>query len=451
MQHPGLDRVLLLPLAQVALLRGKLDVARRAAEACLAQERPPVLAHVALALARTYQGEGREARDQLTEVEASTIDPLDRGTLTICRAFSAWIDDEQALAEEQMRETVARFREVPGAVRASVFASGIMAEILSQRGRFDEAQEYLDRTEAAAGDRVDPRLAIYLRCLRASCRHQRGERVDLVEELESLRREFEAAGYVLGRLWAEALLLRTSYALGRRARAEQIYAEAMACAEAHGVVTAKQHLIRARDEDPLRAMQAVCVPRSTRGHAVRDRVLAALVESAGGDRRKVDALLASVPGSIDGRGYALDRAIVMLARGNEPEAKREAAREQADPDLMDEIAKTLPTIAFQVIVDGRRHQIRANGAIVSLGKRRAVRQILYRLASRPNRIVSRDELAYALWTRSYDPLAHENALKSNISNLRKLIELAALQVEADASGYRLIVPDRFLFVPESSP
>jgi DNA-binding response OmpR family regulator len=268
-----------------------------------------------------------------------------------------------------------------------------------------------------------------------------------LEELEALRAEFERAGYLLAKLWTEALLLRILYALGRRTRADQIFAEAIASAEKHGVVTARLHLEEAKAEDPLLELgRHHWPPRPTSGHRVRDRAIAALVESAMGHGDRAEAILSAMPAQIEAPGYGVERALASLVRGDVTAARAQAAEDGADPELIDAITCSLERISYQVIVDGQSHQLRANGRVVSLGRRRAVRRILYRLAARPGSVVSRDDLAQALWTRSYDPLVHENALKSNISNLRKLID--PLQVEADDTGYRLVVPERFLYLPE---
>jgi DNA-binding response OmpR family regulator len=439
----GLEEMLRLPLAQVGLLTGRLDVAESAAQRAVEARDPPVLAYVALALVWSYRGQGERARDLIAEMEAHATDAVDRGTFAICRAFSAWLDDQQDLAEEAMRESLARFREAAERKRAAVFANGMMAEILSRRGKFEEADHYLALIESASGARVDPRLQIYLRAMRASRCHEGGDRIGALQELEILRREFESAGYVLAKLWAEGLLLRILYALGRRRRAEEIFAEAIAAAESHGVETARRILLAAKEEDPLVAIgRRHWPPRPTRGHSVRDRVLAALRDSA---------VLAELPPQIGQRGYGLDRAIAMLAREGIDaleSARREAENDGADPEIIEAIGSSLDRITHTVIVDGKRHQLVTNGRSVSLGRRRAVRRILYELAARPNAVVSRDDLAQALWTRNYDPLVHENALKSNISNLRKLIDDASLSVECDDFGYRLVVPERFLYLPD---
>jgi tetratricopeptide (TPR) repeat protein len=439
----GLESMLLLPLAQVGLLTGRLDVAERAAQRAVEASDPPALAHVALALVWSYRGQGENARDLMAEMEAHASDPIDRGTYAICRAFSAWLDDRQDLAEEAMRDTVARFREDPERRRSAVFANGIMAEVLARRGKFEEAESWAALCESGSGERIDPRLRIYLRALRASLRHEKGDRFGALDELEALRREFEAAGYVLAKLWVEGIMLRILYGLGRRRNADAIFDEAMAAAQEHGITIAERILREAKEEDPLQAIaRAHWPPRPTRGHPVRDRVVRALRDP------KVSAEL---PEAIGGPGYGLDRAIALLARegiGALARAKREADRDGADPEVIDEIARSLDRITHSVIVDGQRHQLVGNGRSVSLVRRRAVRRILYELAARPNAVVSRDDLARALWTRGYDPLVHENALKSNISNLRKLIDDVSLSVECDDLGYRLVVPDRFLYLPD---
>jgi DNA-binding response OmpR family regulator len=471
-----------LSLAQVALATGELETAERVAEELLreAGSSPPALLVTTHALIRTHRGQGEEARRVVKEAERNSHDPLDRGTLRFCLGFSYWVDERHEEAERAMRESIACFREVRDAVRSAVFAPAFFAEVLARRGRWAECEEQIRIADAAQGQRTDPKLQMYLRASRASLLHERGERMAALHAMNEVHESCDRAGYLLGALWAKAAIGRIHFSLGRRRLAESVIEEASDLARRWGVTSAVRMLERCSEDDPLRRMNAVPLSsESTRGRPVRDRALGALHAAAEGEIDRARALLRENEVPSMGEGRALDRAIGHLARAviarvegdvelekkERAIAEREASSEGADPDVVPKLyeatgrvrmvssfARRLAPEApsdvaeFAVVIDGRRHELRSGEQLVRLKTRPALRQLLYALAGRPGRVVSKDELARALWARDYDPLVHENALKANISHLRKLLTHTLLAIDFEGLGYRLTVPDRFLYI-----
>lgn len=105
-----------------------------------------------------------------------------------------------------------------------------------------------------------------------------------------------------------------------------------------------------------------------------------------------------------------------------------------------------PVIPDQVLLDARTHDLAFGEQTVSLLKRPVLRRLLYCLARVNGAVVSKDDLARALWSRSHNPLSDDGPLKSNIANLRKLIEQAGMSIDFDEVGYRLVGVERLLFV-----
>jgi DNA-binding response OmpR family regulator len=99
-----------------------------------------------------------------------------------------------------------------------------------------------------------------------------------------------------------------------------------------------------------------------------------------------------------------------------------------------------------IVIDARRHELRGPGVVVSLRGRPIVRRLLYALAGRAGRPLSKEALAVAAWERDYSPLQHDNALKSNVGHLRRLVADAGIVIVADELGYRLELPSGALFV-----
>ena len=98
------------------------------------------------------------------------------------------------------------------------------------------------------------------------------------------------------------------------------------------------------------------------------------------------------------------------------------------------------------VVDARTHELRSGGHTVSLLRRPILRRLLYRLVRRRGAVATKDELAAALWARDYNPLGDDGPLKSNIANLRKLIEPAGISIDFDEDGYRLVGAEQLVYI-----
>jgi len=220
-----------------------------------------------------------------------------------------------------------------------------------------------------------------------------------------------------------------------------------------------------------------------RGEMVRARVLEALRAASAGDARLADAMLRREAALPAGTGYALDRALAHLAtsiaarvqrRRADSEAALHRATEEAeaggiDPDLIPALLERIGTRRlvmstshplpeapsdvsdYEVVLDGRTHLLRSAGREVTLARRPALRRLLYALAEKPGASVSKEVLAKSLWSGQYHPLVHDNPLRVNILRLRALLGKAGLAIDVDEEGYRLSVPERFLYIEPLEP
>ncbi|MDB4969983.1 MAG: hypothetical protein JWN44_5672, partial [Myxococcales bacterium] len=162
-----------------------------------------------------------------------------------------------------------------------------------------------------------------------------------------------------------------------------------------------------------------------------------------GDSAAVELALARAlgeaePGAVDAFDLELPRALadaVGRLRIITPDGRRLAV-------AFDDAA----TAAAPVLLDARTHELRSPAGLVALRARPIVRRLLYALAARAGRLMSKEALAEAAWDRDYSPLVHDNPLKSNIGHLRRLVADAGILVVADESGYRLELPPGAVFV-----
>ncbi|MGZ3429266.1 MAG: winged helix-turn-helix domain-containing protein, partial [Polyangia bacterium] len=240
---------------------------------------------------------------------------------------------------------------------------------------------------------------------------------------------------------------------------------------------------RTRRYDPLRQLvEPLPLPAPTRrGLSIRARLLAALAAAAAGDAPRARDLVGA-PEPLAQPGYALDRAIAhvvdaALARLDGDCAAVEAALAravgEAQPGAIDAFDSDLPRALLDavgrvrvidaatrrlavsavdaltratVVIDARTHELRTRSVTVPLRGRPIVRRLLYALAARPGRALSKEALAAAAWEREYSPLQHDNPLKSNVGHLRRLVADAGLTVSADELGYRLELPEGAIFI-----
>lgn len=107
---------------------------------------------------------------------------------------------------------------------------------------------------------------------------------------------------------------------------------------------------------------------------------------------------------------------------------------------LSELATLLGTprtaVAPLVIVDRHRHELRRGSRRVRLATRPVMRQLLYAFLASATRSLTRDEIAGALWSISYEPLRHENTLRSSVRRLRRLLRGIA-EIRCESGDYRL--------------
>jgi len=209
------------------------------------------------------------------------------------------------------------------------------------------------------------------------------------------------------------------------------------------------------------------------------RLAGAIRLAAAGEIRRASAIVAAEAALPDRPGHELGRVLAAVAEaviamvggdGAAVQTHLSAARAQAaaagiDEDLVTVLLAALGPLRVvsaagsritsgadltigpdDRVVDARSHELRAGAQTVSLLRRPMLRRLLYGLARRRGVVVSKDELAAALWSRDYHPLSDHGPLKSNIANLRKLIERAGLSIDFDDDGYRLLGAERLIYI-----
>ena len=353
----------------------------------------------------------------------------------------------------------------------AIFVPLTFAVILSRAGRMPESDALLSRLDLTDLPEDDS-ARIFNLASHASLEFDRGDRLrSLSLRLESQRLN-EPLGGVHYSMTAALWLSRTLFTLGRRREANNILEPSLARARNLGITALTARLESARLADPRLALDAELPspPASKRSDFVRARVLSAVSAAALGDTAAAEARLEQAAFSLETPGYALDRAIAHLGRGllarrcgQNGEARREfeAARRAAATESVDaEVLSSLEewarkragvssepppvNVCARVVLDTRSHELRHETDRISLKTRPVLRRLLYALASRPNVVVSKDDLVQKMWSVAYDPLRHDTPLWQNIRRLRQLVATVGLAVEVDESGYRLLVPDGFV-------
>jgi hypothetical protein len=222
------------------------------------------------------------------------------------------------------------------------------------------------------------------------------------------------------------------------------------------------------------------VPTGRRSLLAREKAIEAFsVAAVGGDATLAEALLESSWREAEGPDHAVERLIVTAGRAflerrrgavaAVRERLREAARLAADggvdtghylalahlvvhEQLIHEgrrqfISGPEPGLgAFAIVLDARRHELRAGDQVLSFRRKPVVRKLLYALAAHAGHPLTKDALARAAWGQDYNPLLHEDGLRVNIQHLRRAIERHGLSLWFDDVGYRLDVPRGFAFV-----
>jgi DNA-binding response OmpR family regulator len=239
---------------------------------------------------------------------------------------------------------------------------------------------------------------------------------------------------------------------------------------------------RVGGEDALARLRGTVPPSwIRRGTVHRASLVDALAAAASGDVAEARARFSSVGPSPVGRDHALDRALAHLVRaaiaralGRDEDMAEQILRARAVAssgavdglavdELVSEISATRLVFGNDVvceggpdlesalddcetILDGRTHELRDRGHVVSLKRSRNLRAMLYALARNPGTTIAKEELAGRLWAARYSPYVHDNALWVNVRRLRMAIEGTMLRLDSVPGGYALRVPERFVYI-----
>jgi DNA-binding response OmpR family regulator len=79
---------------------------------------------------------------------------------------------------------------------------------------------------------------------------------------------------------------------------------------------------------------------------------------------------------------------------------------------------------------------RADPVARRLRSRPVLRQLFDTFLAAPDRHLTRDAIAHAMWNTAYDPLRHDNTLRSSIRRLRAVLRGRA-EIRCERGGYQL--------------
>ena len=472
-----------LALAQSAQVTARLELA---AETLLAliddRDASPSVRGRALselAVVRAHQGRGDDGRALLARAVAATREPLAAGQLLQTAAFSLIIEERYAEAEGYTSRARALLDDFPAAHRAVRRAPLLTGWMLASLSRIDEAEAVLASRDAPRlrGDRLS---ALSDDFARATLLREKGERLAALELFRECSDGFARGGHLLGALWMRPSLIRMLLLVGRRREALELLERTRAQARDLGLAAAERRCARSLAADPLRQLARGAgrgLAPGERGHEPRERALAALRHAAAGRQREALALVEQ--DAVAGPGFGLDRALAHLARavlarldGDEAagaaqlaRAVAEAAADGADPELvvaLDEAVGRLRIVStserrlqprapadlsrFDVILDERTHELSYPGGRLSLRRRPVLRRLLYALASRYGRALSKEILAERALGVHYHPLRHDNLLAVHMRRLRAALAPAGLKIDFIDDGYGLSGRERFAYV-----
>jgi hypothetical protein len=469
-------------LAQVAMATGRLDVAERLASTVLADagasRQSQMGALLAQALVLTHRGMRDDAQSLLISAEARAATPLETGLFAAWRALSLWLDDRCSEAESPMRRARALLADAPPSAHAMIRLPIAFGGILARIGHFEEANAAFDSVESGLKHGGDLVSRVYLRGMRATLLYEQGKRLAALRLLSSVADDFERGGHIAGTLWAQTWIGRIMLLLGKRREGAATLENVERRARGLGLVATVRAAERARAMDLVPQIQSEGNSSASAGPATRMRGVAAIRAAAAGDAVTLHALIQENAAAIAGEGFGLDRALVhvalaLIARVQDREdaetaqleqARQAASADQVDADLIPsliealgrlrlvtrggtQLAKSPPKLnGFAVVLDGRNHELKLHRRGISLRRRPLLRRFLYALAARPQAVLSKEVLAERLWSTSYNPLLHDNPLWVNTRRLRRLLERSGLVIESVEQGYRLSVPEHFLFI-----
>ncbi|HTE56426.1 MAG TPA: winged helix-turn-helix domain-containing protein [Kofleriaceae bacterium] len=476
--------------ALLALLTGRPAVADASLDRIAqAGELAPAMQIRALttrAMVRAYSGEPGEAAASLLGAIPRATGPATEAPVWLYLAFVLTTEERDTEAYEAIRRALVLRGENALSYRSSVLASTVLAAIAGALGHFDEAEAALDEARQLMAGDEDVLLTTYVRYTRAALLAERGDWVEALEALRALVDLFRQGGHLVGELSGAALRGRILLVMGRRSEALGLLDECRAAASQRGLPGIERAVERALACDPARLLggaaelkPGVAAAGGRAGTRVWHRLAGAIRLAAAGEIRRASAVVAAEAALPDRPGHELGRVLAAVAEaviamvGGDSTAVQthlSAARAQAaaagiDEDLVTVLLAALGPLRVvsaagsritsgadltigpdDRVVDARSHELRAGAQTVSLLRRPMLRRLLYGLARRRGVVVSKDELAAALWSRDYHPLSDHGPLKSNIANLRKLIERAGLSIDFDDDGYRLLGAERLIYI-----
>ena len=477
----GLGPDALVTWMEVALATGRVADATAAVEA-LDPDRLPRRAYRCMALVLAHAGRGEQALALIDRalIEAeSAADAVDPALLATCRAHCLWIGGRSVEAARCLAD--ARPAVDGDAASQSVWPPALFSLILAELGEIAEAERLLETAERIAARRADGRHQIELGACRAFVQFERGDRSEAIEGLRAAATALERVGHLLAALWYKVWLAGWLVQVGRRREGRQLLTDVVANAQASGIASLVDAAQRNAERDPVAelAVDSRPPPRDKQGERARASALAALRAAARGHAEEMVLRLGEVDALSSRPGYGLDRVIAHLARAiilrmhsrsdaaaaELGELVKIAAAECVDADLLTELVARLGDVLvvtgrcqrqlapeaavdlapYTVVIDARTHELRIGDETRSLRRRVVVRRLLYSLASHPGRIVPKAELVEAAWARPYDPLQHDDPIKSNILHLRRALDGTGIEIEFDDTGYCLHAPGRFAF------
>ncbi|CAM3821891.1 hypothetical protein G4177_26605 [Corallococcus sp. ZKHCc1 1396] len=470
-------------LVRVALFSLEPEACERTLEAMPVPGSAEVFLQQLLALTalRFFQGRLDEALAMLDGAAAASGGAEsggDRRVLGWCayaRALMLWIEGRDSELAEPLAQCVSLLEDAPLDSRGPLVAA-MSAGILSRLGRFTEAEAALASARERLGQLGAPRLALELDCIAAWVRGELGQRRAALAALWETEVRAERAGYLFVRLLCRVGAGRMLLELGRRAEGQALLDAVEAEVRTRGVLGLLRavQVARTLDVPGPQAPPVTVEPREVRpGIAARQRALAAWGAARQGDSVRATGLLAALEPMATGADFALERALGHLARaalhrhaGRAKEAEaaleqaaRTAAEGEVDPELIPELSRVLtatpaadagPPVgaADAVVLDAKRHELRALGRVVSLERRALPRRLLYALARQPGRTLSKEDCVRAMWNADYDPRLHDNSLRVHVSHVREMLEGTGTRVVFEDPGYRLEVAGGFTFVAE---
>jgi len=336
------------------------------------------------------------------------------------------------------------------AFRASILAPTFLVSVLARAGKMSDAAAALREAESAQARFDDPLMRVSLRALRATLLESQGDFAAARDEAAAVEDALARAGHLLGALWTRLVRARVMLYCGQVRAGRALLEEVTREATGAGATLLLQLAARAGRADPWTAVTSPDAPASSRpGEQRRGRVIAVLRSLAAGQVAVARGYLAAIDrADID----PLERALLALGEaaldgGLTDESRvaaacEEAARAGADPELLPAIATWLrdrqeaPAPARLVVIDRRSDTVRSDAVTVQLGRRPALRRLLYAMLEAPARTHDRSALARAIWSVNYRSI-HDGALWVNVKRLRALLAPTGLLVASDGDGVRL--------------